>query len=151
MFLIDLLEQKSRGIAMEATSHSCLSLSLLCNAVSLFSCTDITDEEVRMLKQHCLSFYRGYCFFFAVNPSVWTLGHVVPLHTKEKKGKYGMGLGLNSMEGREAKHIAISRYSHNTTYLYRWEQIFRHEYISIIWLREKGYNTNIAVSSSRKL
>ena len=62
-----------------------------------------------------------------------------------------MGLGLNSMEGREAKHIAISRYSHNTAYLHQREQIFRHEYISLIWLREKGYNTNIAVSSSRKL
>ena len=65
------------------------------------------------------------------------------------KGKYGMGLGLNSMEGREAKHIAISRYSHNTAYLHRWEQIFRHEYISLIWLREKGYNTNVNVSCSK--
>ena len=65
------------------------------------------------------------------------------------KGKYGMGLGLNSMEGREAKHVAISRHSHNTTYLYRWEQIFPHEYISLIWLCEKGYNTNINASSSK--
>ena len=44
------------------------------------------------------------------------------------------------MEGMEAKHIAISRYSQNTNYVMRWEQIFRHEFLSLIWLRERGYN-----------
>ena len=46
------------------------------------------------------------------------------------------------MEGREAKHIAIATYARNTTYQQRWEQIFLHEYISLIWLREKGYHAN---------
>lgn len=70
----------------------------------------------------------------------------------EMKGKYGLGLGLSSMEGREAKHIAIARYCKNTAYLHRWEQVFRHEYVSLIWLREKGYNiTNNASLNSRKL
>ena len=58
------------------------------------------------------------------------------------KGKYGFGLGLNSMEGREAKHIAIAQYARNTAYRQRWEQIFLHEYISLIWLCEKGYRTS---------
>lgn len=35
---------------------------------------------------------------------------------REMKKKYGMGLALNSMEGREVKHISIARYSHNSTY-----------------------------------
>ena len=59
-----------------------------------------------------------------------------------------MGLGLNSMEGREAKHICIARYSRNTVYKARWEQIFRHEFISVLWLRERGYNTTKLASSS---
>jgi hypothetical protein len=72
-----------------------------------------------MLKQHCPDFVRGYKLFFSVNPTIWTLGYVVPVHTVEMKGKYGLGLGLNSMEGREAKHIAIPSYCKNTAYLYR--------------------------------
>ena len=61
------------------------------------------------------------------------------------KARYGLGLGLNSMEGREAKHIAISMYCANTAYTQRWQQVFHHEYISLIWLRKHGYDN---VSSS---
>ena len=64
------------------------------------------------------------------------------------KTKYGLGLGLNSMEGREAKHIAIAKYCTNTAYLYRWEQVFRHEYISLIWLRQQGYNAKVNTATS---
>ena len=107
MFLIDLLEENSLGMqSKQLHIHAYLCLCLR-NAVSLFSHINISDEEVSRLEQHCCSFVRGYSPFFCVNPTVWILGHVVPLHTKEMKGKYGMGLGLNSMEGREAKHIAI--------------------------------------------
>ncbi len=34
------------------------------------------------------------------------------------KGIYGLALGLNSVEGREAKHIVISKYCHNTAYMH---------------------------------
>lgn len=56
------------------------------------------------------------------------------------KEKYGFGLGLNSMEGREAKHVFISKYSQNTMFHSRWQQIFLHEFVSLVWLRAKGYN-----------
>ena len=52
------------------------------------------------------------------------------------KGKYGLGLGLNFMEGREAKHVFISKYSQNTMFHSRWEQIFLHEFVSLFWLKE---------------
>ena len=64
------------------------------------------------------------------------------------KSKYGLGLGLNSMEGREAKHVFISKYSNNTMFYSRWEQIFLHEFVSLLWLRGKGYNWSNANSSS---
>ena len=117
--------------------------------MSQFSRVNITDEQVTELRDYCKSFFRGYCLFFNVNPTIWTLGNVVPLHVEQMKAKYGLGLGLNSMEGREAKHIAIARYSQNTVYHHRWEQIFQHEYISLIWLREKGYNTNQSSVSAK--
>ena len=43
------------------------------------------------------------------------------------------------MEGREAKHIAISRYSQNTNFHGRWSKIFRYEFVQLIWLRAKGF------------
>jgi len=82
------------------------------------------------------------------NPTVWTIGHIVPAHTEHMKQLYDMGLGLNSMEGREAKHIFIRKYSENTLPNQRWEQIFRHEYVSLIWLRQRGYNTTSSSRSS---
>ena len=51
-----------------------------------------------------------------------------------------MGLGLNSMEGREAKHVFIAKYSKNTLHQHRWQQIFRHEYVTLIWLCSRGLN-----------
>jgi hypothetical protein len=43
------------------------------------------------------------------------------------------------MEGRETKHIAIRRYSQNINFHGRWMQIFRHEFVHLIWLRLRGY------------
>lgn len=100
MFLIDLLVEKLTGwYPNQLHIHAYLCLCLR-DAVSLFIRINISDEEVFTLQQH----FCGYSLFFSANPTVWTLGHVVPFHTKEMKSKYGMGLGLNSMEGREAKH-----------------------------------------------
>jgi hypothetical protein len=147
MFLINVLENGVSGKAAELLHvHPNLCFCLR-NAVSLFSRVNITDEQILELKQHCTNFYRGYWLFFSVNPTVWTLGFVVPVHTQEMKKSYGLGLGLNSMEGREAKHIAISKYCLNTVYAYRCEQVFHHEYISLIWLRTHGY-TNVNINSS---
>ena len=143
MFLIDVLEKCIKGKETEAIHcHAYLCLCLR-NAVSLFSRFDITVDQIVELKHYCTSFYRGYNLYFSANTTVWTLGHVVPVHTKEMKEIYGMGLGLNTMEGREAKHIAIAKYAANTAHKYRWEQVFRHEYISLVWLRAHGYSSNI--------
>ena len=73
--------------------------------VSLFSRLAISDEEVSELKTLCTNYFRANAVFFYVNPTVWTIGHLVPAHTQHKKEKYGFGLGLNSMEGREAKRV----------------------------------------------
>ena len=43
----------------------------------------------------------------------------MPAHTKDMFGKYGLGLGLNSMEGREAKHVSIARYCRNTEFQFQ--------------------------------
>lgn len=123
----------------------CLTLR---DCISLFSRVEITHEEVNKLEELTRIYFRVYTIFFSFHPSVWTLGLIVPAHTKEMKVKYNLGLGLNSMEGRESKHVSISRYSENTHFNNRWEQIFRHEYISLLWLRHRGINKSTPVISS---
>ena len=150
MFLISVVEPYAKNafrqqLVFHALSYICLNLR---ECVSLFSRINITDNEIFKLKHSCKTFVTLNNLFFRPHPTAWTLGHVVPVHTQEMKSKYGMGLGLNSMEGREAKHIAISRYCSNTNYHGRWEQVFLHEYVSLIWLREKGYNTTKPVTAN---
>ena len=76
----------------------------------------------------------------SVSPSLWTLSIVAPIHTKESFEQLGLGLGANTMEGREQKHQTIKRYIENATYQNRWEFIYRHEYMQLIFLRENGFD-----------
>ena len=143
MYLVDVLETGNSGTKQKKCHVQAFICLCLRDIVSLFSRLTISDEEVSRLKQLCNDYFRVNCFYQpSVNPTVWTIGHIVPAHTADMKQKYGMGLGLNSMEGREAKHISIATYSRNTSYNNRWKQIFVHEYVSLIWLRERGFNVS---------
>ena len=72
----------------------------------------------------------------SVSPSLWCFSIVAPHHAKHLFHKFGFGLGINTMEGREQKHHQITKYSKNTTYQNRWADIFCHEYMQLIYLRE---------------
>lgn len=150
MSLISAIECSANAHGRGATILHVIACVCLClrDCVSLFSRLNRSDEQVSELKTLCTNYFRANAIFFYVNPTVWTIGHLVPAHTKYMKGKYGLGLGLNSMEGREAKHVFISKYSQNTMFHSRWEQIFLHEFVSLLWLRERGYNCSNVNSST---
>jgi hypothetical protein len=152
MFLIAAIEPFSgKGSQNEFTLHIlsyfCLTLR---DCVSLFNRLEISQQQVSDLEQKCKQFFKINMLFFPFHPTVWHLGHIVPVHVRDMKDKYDLGLAMNSMEGRESKHQSIARYSKNTIYHLRWQQIFRHEYVSLLWLRERGYNGG-QHSSSRNL
>ena len=130
---------------LHVIAYICLCLR---DCVSLFSRINISDDEICRLSRLCHDYFRVNALFFRVNPTIWTIGHIVPNHTQYMKDKYGLGLGLNSMEGRDAKHIFIAKYSKNTNFFSRWEQIFQHEFVSLIWLRERGFNFSNTRSKS---
>lgn len=70
-------------------------------------------------------------FLQKVNPTVWTIGYVVQT--------LSFGLGLNTMQGREAKHIKLKKYMENSTNVrkgQRWSHVFRHEHIALVWLKD---------------
>ncbi|XP_028404832.1 uncharacterized protein LOC114527403 [Dendronephthya gigantea] len=111
------------------------------DACSLFNRFIINETNISDLSKAALEYFRANSLFVPtqVTPTIWTIGHVVPVHTKYMYDTYCQGLLTVSMEGREAKHIALQRLSANTTYQNRWSEIFRHEYIMLVWLPEHGH------------
>ena len=110
------------------------------DCVSLFSRFEITSDHIDQLSIACHEYFKVNSLLLpsSVNPTVWTLGHIVPAHCRQVLEKYGQGLGLVTMEGREAKHIFPKKLGENTTYQNRWVEIFRHEYVMLIWLPQQG-------------
>ena len=91
-------------LILHVLAYTCLCLR---DCVPIFTRVAISDDDITKVRRHCSYYFKAHAIFLNVNPTVWTLGNVVPHHIGEMKAKYGMGLGLNSMEGREAKHVLL--------------------------------------------
>ena len=147
MYMILAIEgdKDSRQVRMKLHIFTFAILSLR-NAISLYSRFSIDEAQLNELDKECSNFFICCALFLEANPTAWTIGKVVPVHTRDIYKQYGKGLLINSMEGREAKHLAISRYATNCTNITRWQSVFRHEFVSLIWLLERGCN----LSNSKK-
>ena len=109
------------------------------DAVSIFSrITDMKQELLAKLNRCCVNYFNAAALFLRITVSVWTVGYTVPVHAKKLFEKFKTGLGLNTMQGREAKHQRLAEYAKNTTHQNKWQQIFRHEYVALVWLREQN-------------
>ena len=128
-------DQRSHTFQSHVFAHIAINLR---DAVSLFSRVSISNEQVLSLQQFCSNYYRATSLFLTSTPTTWTIGHIVPSHTKAIHERLGLGLGINSMEGREAKHVTLAKFTQNTQFSNRWCQVFKHEYVSLFWLRENG-------------
>ena len=60
------------------------------------------------------NYYRATALFLTSTPTTWTIGHIFPSHAKVIHQRLGMGLGINTMEGRDAKHVTLAKFTHNT-------------------------------------
>lgn len=109
---------------------------------SIFNRIDIDSTQLDKLKKDASEYFCANKLFlpYPINPTIWTLGKVLPVHAKDVYDKYKQGLLTVTMEGREAKHIALHRLSLNSSYSRRWLDIFRHEFIMLIWLQEQGHD-----------
>ena len=73
-----------------------------------------------------------------MTPTVWTIHwEFIPYRTDLLYRKFGVGLGINSMQGREAKHVRISQYAKHATLSTWWNLVFRHDSITTVWLRKQ--------------
>lgn len=133
----------TKGIPVTTLLHVySLAYAGLClrNSVSLFSRVRISESDVKSLKHECEQYYNCQALFLdTVRPTTWTIGKAIPYYTSEIYSDLGFGLGLNSMQGREAKHAKLAAYAKNTTKgkRLRWWQIFKHEFMELVWLKEK--------------
>ena len=101
---------------------------------------DITAEDVAEMAVVAKQMFRISCLHDPISPSLWTLCVITPAHTKEIFENLGLGLGVNSMEGREQKHQKIHKYMQNAMQSEIWPFVFRHEFISCVYLRENEFD-----------
>ena len=103
--------------------------------------TNFNKSALEEMRVACNLLFKACCLTEnRVSPSLWTLCCAAPCHAKLTLDEYGLGLGVNTMEGREQKHQKISKYANNSTFQNRWPMIFRHEFIQLIHLRENGFD-----------
>ena len=130
----------SKGHVLKLHTLSFIGVKLR-DAVSIYSRVEVSIEQVENLKVLCQQFFNANSLLLTdVTPTVWTVGVAIPYHTSKLHQKLGYGLGLNSMQGREAKHVKLAKYVENTCNArksLRWWTVFRHEFVSMVWLREK--------------
>ncbi len=139
MYLIHSLampnESEKNQLRLVILSFCCLKFR---DTVSLFSCIIVADASVVTdLKKCCLQFFNVVSLMLAnVTPTVWTVGYAIPRHFEMIHEKYGVGLGINSMQGREAKHVCLQQYACHSNLSQRWNNILKHDFISSVWLRK---------------
>ena len=103
--------------------------------------TDISMEDLNEMENVARKLFKIHCIHdSSMTPSFWTFCIIAPANSRSLFEKFGLGLGANSMEGREQKHQKIKTYMFNSTVNERWHFVFRHEYISCVYLRENGFD-----------
>lgn len=94
------------------------------------------------MKKEAKLLFKACCVFDTkITPSMWTLCNVALYNADQCLRMYQFRLEYKTMEGREQMHQKISKYAENTTVQNRWLIIFRHELISLVYLRGKGFDT----------
>lgn len=142
MFIIEDLISDGSDIE-QPKNFSALSMARmglhLRNALSLsVRVSDIEKEDLPRLKEDCRMYFNLASRFYSTNVSIWTMGHCVPFHSDQLMEDLGVGLGINSMQGREAKHQQLASFAEFSLVKNRWEKVLRHEHMSLIWLRQQN-------------
>ena len=122
-------------LKLATIAFCCLKLR---DAVSMFSRVIVDKEVLIEMKSCCLQFFNAVSLLLLnVTPTVWTVGYAIPYHSDLLFQKYGIGLGINSMQGREAKHVCLQQYARHSSVSRRWHNVLKHDYISSVFLRKQ--------------
>ena len=76
---------------------------------SIFSMYHITQPAIDQLKGLAQDYFTAVRLFKdIVSGTVWSMRHLVPVHIQ---WVFKTGLGVNTMQGREAKNVRIASYA----------------------------------------
>ena len=138
-FLIKSLPNDEEKTLVLRTHYQSVLLRRLVSASVRIS--DIDQDVILQAKKDGAALYRS-CIAWdgSISPTTWCFTQVMPYHSYVTYRKYGFGLGCNTMEGREQKHQQIAKYMKQSTWHDRWQTTFKHEYVSLIYLRLSGFD-----------
>ena len=139
MYLINSLsfsdDSKEAKLQLATLAFCCIKLR---DAVSMFSRVIVSRAVLDELRTCCRHFFNAVSLLLSgVTPTLWTIGYVIPMHSDLLFQKFGVGLGINSMQGREAKHVRLQQYARHSCVSKRWHNVLKHDFISSIWLRKQ--------------
>lgn len=84
MYMISAIEADNDSIQVSIKLHIfAFAILSLRNAVSLFSRFNIDEDQLNELDKECKNFITC-ALFLEVNPTVWKIGHVVPVHVRKQ-------------------------------------------------------------------
>ncbi|CAH1794083.1 unnamed protein product [Owenia fusiformis] len=120
---------------------------------SLFSRVEISQIDVENLEYHARLYFNCVALFFGkISLTQWLIGYAIPRHTEEIYEEFGYGLGLNSTQGREAKHRQIKKYVEHSVKSKRWETCLRHDWVENVWLKSNDLSgENYSKNSDKAL
>lgn len=80
------------------------------DSASLFSRVEINTEHLAKLTVCSQQYFNANTMLLeGANPTIWTIGYAIPYHAEQLFEDSGYGLGLNSMQGRESKHLQCKK------------------------------------------
>ena len=103
-------DTEARNVKLYALAFSGLKLR---NAFLLMNRVTVIDQKgIYDLEKSCQEyFFCSSLFSTSVTLSKWTVGLSVPFHSRSLFGAFGSGLGINTMQGGEAKHKKLANYA----------------------------------------
>lgn len=117
---------------MHVLAYMAFHLSHLTIIMSKFNPTPNGSE---LASTHATLYFAAHDLFFQrAGLQEWTLANIVPAHVGMASVRFSQGLGINSTQGREAKHQAIKSYKSKTSPQTLYSKIMTHEYIDCIYL-----------------
>lgn len=109
-------------LALELTNASKLRLHMIgliatqLAGITVLMCRfNITKDDIATAREAGRLYHKAHLLFFTAVILQWSLAYVVPERMIKSLEHFEKGLGMNSTQGREAKHRSIKSYKGKTT------------------------------------
>ncbi|XP_019637147.1 PREDICTED: uncharacterized protein LOC109479597 [Branchiostoma belcheri] len=114
------------------------------DAGALFNKHEANEADLNDLDQCLDQYFNLYCLFLPEggNLTVWTVSKAIQYFARKFHDEYGVGYGVVSMQGKEAKNAKVKDYLKLTNHSKaegksnKYHQVFRSEYMVTFYLPE---------------